>query len=71
MSTKEGSLEARIIKKLAEGPCSVSTLAKSLKLRRDFLTGYLEAMRDTGKLQAINVGKARVYMPINRGAGNG
>ena len=42
---------------------SVSELAKRLNLRRDFLTGYLEAMREQGLLERIVVGRAYVYLP--------
>ena len=56
--------ESRIMQKLNEKPYSVSQLAKDLKLRREFLTGFLEAMRIAGKLEVIDVGRAKVYRPI-------
>lgn len=56
--------ESRIMQKLDEKPYSVSQLAKDLKLRREFLTGFLEAMRIAGKLEVIDVGRAKVYRPI-------
>ncbi|NOQ55549.1 MAG: hypothetical protein GQ477_01950, partial [Nanohaloarchaea archaeon] len=41
-----------------------SQLAQDLKIRRDFLAGFLEALRITGKLEVIDVGRAKVYRPI-------
>ena len=63
MSTKGPNLEARIFSKLENKPYSVSHLADELGLRRDFLAGYLEALRMSGKLELIVVGKAKVYLP--------
>ena len=64
MSTIGSNTESRIIKKLNEKPYSVSQLATDLKVRRDFLAGFLEAMRIAGKLEVIDVGRAKVYRPI-------
>ena len=58
----ESKMENEVIKLLSERPISVSQLARQLNVRRDFLTGYLESMRDRGKLRVISVGKAHVYM---------
>ena len=54
-------LESRILKELKKGLMSVSTLADRLGVRRDFLSGYLECMRQQGKLEKLEVGKAYVY----------
>ncbi|MBW6451870.1 MAG: hypothetical protein K0B02_04020 [DPANN group archaeon] len=62
MSTSP-NLETRILKKLESKPYSVSHLAEELGLRRDFLSGYLEALKMSGKLELIVVGKAKVYQP--------
>jgi biotin operon repressor len=56
--------EKEILRMLKERPISVSELAKKLDTRRDFLAGYLESMRDRGKLRMIKVGKANVYQVI-------
>ena len=64
MSTIGPNTEAKIITKLNDKPYSVSQLAQDLKIRRDFLAGFLEAMRITGKLEVIDVGRAKVYRPI-------
>lgn len=58
----QGRIESEVLKHLKERPISVSELARKLKLRRDFLTGYLESMRERGLLRLIRVGKANVYM---------
>lgn len=63
MSTVESHLDEKIIEKLNKKPYSISLLAKELGLRRDFLAGYLEALRMAGKLDLIVVGKANVYQP--------
>ncbi len=55
-----------IVKKLSERPCSVSTLASELNLRRDFLAGFLEAMKLHGELEVVHVGKAKVYIPTEK-----
>ncbi len=53
----------RIVEELSRKPMSVSELAKRLNLRREFLTGYLEAMRQQGLLERVVVGRAHVYIP--------
>lgn len=62
----DSPLEKRIITVLSEGPISVSELANTLELRRDFLAGYLESMKDRGKLRMVKVGKAYVYQVITK-----
>ena len=64
MSAIGSNTETRIMTKLKEKPYSVSQLAKDMKLRREFLTGFLEAMRISKKLEVIDVGRAKVYRPI-------
>jgi predicted transcriptional regulator len=56
-----GKVEQDILRILKQRPISVSELARKLNVRRDFLAGYLESMRDRGKLSLISVGKAHVY----------
>lgn len=55
------SLEDRILGILSGRIISTSQLAKELGLRRDMLTGYLEAMKNQGKLEFHRVGKSNVY----------
>lgn len=61
MSSSPGRVELEILKILKERPISVSELARKLKMRRDFLAGYLESMRDREILRKITVGRAYVY----------
>lgn len=49
---------------LKENPMSVSELARRLNVRREYLGGYLEALRDSGRLERIMVGRSYVYRPI-------
>jgi predicted transcriptional regulator len=56
------SIEEECLKSLKAKPMSVSELAKKLNVRRDFLTGYLESMKDRNLLDLVKVGKANVYI---------
>ncbi len=58
--------EETLFKILKERPMSVSELARRLNIRREYLTGYLEALRDSGKLERIMVGRSYVYRPVDR-----
>lgn len=58
----EGRIESEVLKHIKQRPISVSELARKLDLRRDFLAGYLESMRERGILRMVTVGKANVYM---------
>ena len=40
---------------------SISQLARRLGMRRDLLAGYLEALKDQGKLEFFKVGRSYVY----------
>ena len=64
MQSVRAGLRGRVIEKLSAGPCSVSKLADDLKIRREFLSGFLEAMKEMGELTVIDVGVAKVYMPM-------
>ena len=64
MPTVKRELRCRVLDKLNDGPCSVSKLADALKIRREFLSGFLEAMKEGGELTVIDVGVAKVYMPV-------
>ena len=55
------NIEEKIFTILNERLLSTSQLAKELGLRRDMLTGYLEAMKNQGKLAFHRVGKSNVY----------
>lgn len=55
--------EETLFRILKEKPMSVSELARRLSVRREYLAGYLEALRDSGKLERILVGRSYVYQP--------
>ncbi|MEE9323342.1 MAG: helix-turn-helix domain-containing protein [Candidatus Aenigmarchaeota archaeon] len=59
--------EEKIVTLLKREPQSVSQLAKKLNMRRDFLAGYLESMKDRGLLRLIKIGKSHVYLPFSGG----
>jgi len=64
----EDSAEKRILLLLENNLMSTSELAKKLNMRRDLVAGYLEALRDQGKVEMIKIGRSNVYTPKRRGA---
>lgn len=64
MLSSVSKIEHKILEVLKERPISVSELARKLRLRRDFLAGYLESMRERGKLRVVQVGRANVYQIV-------
>jgi len=54
-------LEKRILELLNKKLLSVSQVAKELSIRRDVATGYLEALKNQGKLEFYKVGRSNVY----------
>jgi hypothetical protein len=57
-------IEEKILDILDANLISTSQLAKELGLRRDLLTGYLEALKNQGKLEFHKVGKSNVYTVV-------
>jgi Mn-dependent DtxR family transcriptional regulator len=53
----------RILNLIKDDPISVSELARKLNVRREFVSGYLESMRQDGIVQVIKVGRSKVYKP--------
>jgi len=53
--------EKKILELLSSKLLSVSQIAKELGVRRDIITGYLEALKNQGKLEFHRVGKSNVY----------
>lgn len=49
--------EKKIMELLSSKLLSVSQIAKELGVRRDIVTGYLEALKNQGKLEFHKVGK--------------
>ena len=54
-------MKKKILKILKGNPTSLSELSRKLKLRRDFVSGYLEAMRHNGEVKVVYVGRSKVY----------
>ena len=61
-----GDLEKRILELLSKELLSVSQIAKKLGIRRDVAAGYLEALKNQGKLEFHKVGRSNVYT-VSRG----
>ena len=58
--------EKRIIELLSTRLMSVSQIAKETRIRRDVVTGYLEALKNQGKLDFHRIGKSNVYTGAGR-----
>ena len=56
-------LKKKVLSLIKDDPISVSELARRLSLRREFVTGYLEAMRQSGEVKVVQVGRSKVYKP--------
>jgi len=63
MTISSTGVKARILATLKKNPMSVSELSRRLKRRREFVSGYLEAMRNEGKVEVVTVGRSKVYRP--------
>jgi predicted ArsR family transcriptional regulator len=63
MTGASGDVKSRILHTLQKKPMSVSELARQLKVRREFVTGYLESMRHDGDVEVVTVGRSNVYRP--------
>ncbi|MEM7825065.1 MAG: hypothetical protein QXO27_03790 [Candidatus Aenigmatarchaeota archaeon] len=55
-------IENKIIRILSNRLLSTSQLARELGLKRYILAGYLEAMKNQGKLEFHRVGKSNIYI---------
>jgi len=60
-SITANDFEKKVIDLLSSKLLSVSQIAKELGVRRDIITGYLEALKNQGKLEFHKVGKSNVY----------
>lgn len=58
--------EKRILDLLDKKLLSVSQVSKELKIRRDVVAGYLEALKNQGKLEFHKVGRSNVYTVMRR-----
>ena len=62
MTSDVSAMEKKILFLLEHNLLSTSQLAKDLEMRRDVVVGYLEALRDQGKVEKMRVGRADVYV---------
>ena len=53
--------EKKILDLLNKELLSVSQIAKKLGIRRDVAAGYLEALKNQGKLEFHRVGRSNIY----------
>ena len=58
--------EKRIMELLSSRLMSVSQISKETRIRRDVVTGYLEALKNQGKLEFHKIGKSNVYTIAGR-----
>ena len=57
----DNDFEKKILDLLSKELLSVSQVAKKLGIRRDVATGYLEALKNQGKLEFHKVGRSNIY----------
>ena len=65
MPSKEltsNDFEKKILSMLSKNLMSVSQVAKRLGIRRDVAAGYLEALKNQGKLEFHKVGRSNIYI---------
>jgi len=60
----EDGFEEKILKLLESKLLSVSQIAKELGIRRDIICGYMEALKNQGKLEFHRVGRSNVYTVV-------
>ena len=63
MSEASADFNRKVISTLKGSPMSLSELSRKLKLRRDFVSGYLEALRNAGEVEVTTIGRSKVYKP--------
>ena len=56
--------EEKILKLLDSKLLSVSQIAKELGVRRDLICGYMEALKNQGKLEFHKVGRSNIYTVV-------
>jgi predicted transcriptional regulator len=60
------NFEKRILDLLGRKIMSTSQVARELGMRRDITAGYLEALKNQGKLDFSKVGRSHVYTTSER-----
>ena len=63
MAEASVGVKSRILAILKKKPMSLSELSRQMKMRREFITGYLEAMRGEDEVEVVTVGRSKVYRP--------
>ena len=63
MAEVSKDIKKKIMNLIRDDPISVSELARILKLRREFVSGYMEALHHNGEVKVVTVGKSKVYRP--------
>jgi len=66
MSTGKNDLERRILDLLSKKLMSISQVSKELGMRRDVTAGYLQALKNQGKLNFFKVGRSHIYTTSER-----
>ena len=69
MSLVKNVVEKRLLDLLSEEILSTSEVARKLNMRREVTVGYLEALRDQGKVKKTKVGRSNVYMTVKKNFG--
>lgn len=64
--TEENNFEKRILDLLGRKLMSTSQVARELGMRRDVTSGYLQALKNQGKLDFFKVGRSHVYTTSER-----
>lgn len=62
----DNNFEKKVLDLLNKELLSVSQIAKKLGIRRDVAAGYLEALKNQGKLELHKVGRSNIYMVPRR-----
>ena len=60
------NFEKRILNLLGKKIMSTSQVAREFGMRRDVTAGYLEALKNQGKLDFFKVGRSHVYTTSDR-----
>jgi predicted transcriptional regulator len=58
---EKNNFEKKILDLLSKKLMSTSQVARELGMRRDVTAGYLEALKNQGKLNFCKVGRSHVY----------
>jgi hypothetical protein len=62
MNESQQKIEDKLLEILSKEILSISELSRRLNVKRYILAGYLEALREQGKVDVFKVGKAKVYV---------